>query len=199
MMGIGTALNPFTVRPTYKQLESLPIDGQRMRLRDPNVRRQILAEQPSDAEVAKLAKFRQDVISSWDRFFVMEDPPDYEPPPEKSIAAMAARCGRPPDEVAYDYITEADGRYLYFPLVNYVTRDHAPIREMMNDPACLLGLSDGGAHCTSIVDSGLAATGGADQVCRWNFWSSARPARPRISSIWPIVAVSRLACAPTST
>src|SRR5262249_41809706 len=23
------------------------------------------------------------------------------------------------------------------------------------DPACLLGLSDGGAHCTSIVDSGL--------------------------------------------
>jgi N-acyl-D-amino-acid deacylase len=26
---------------------------------------------------------------------------------------------------------------------------------MMNDPACLLGLSDGGAHCTSIVDSGL--------------------------------------------
>jgi len=148
-MGIGTALNPFTVRPTYKQLESLPIDGQRMRLRDPNVRRQILAEQPSDAEVAKLAKFRQDVISSWDRFFVMEDPPDYEPPPEKSIAAMAARSGRPPDEVAYDHITEADDRYLYFPVVNYVTGDHAPIHEMMNDPACLLGLSDGGAQAWS--------------------------------------------------
>ena len=58
MMGIGTALNPFTVRPSYKQLESLPIGEQRMRLRDPNVRRQILAEQPSDAEVAKLAQFR---------------------------------------------------------------------------------------------------------------------------------------------
>ncbi len=26
---------------------------------------------------------------------------------------------------------------------------------MLNDPACLLGLSDGGAHCTSIVDAGL--------------------------------------------
>ena len=39
--------------------------------------------------------------------------------------------------------------------MNYVTGDHAPIHEMMNDPACLLGLSDGGAHCTSIVDSGL--------------------------------------------
>jgi len=26
---------------------------------------------------------------------------------------------------------------------------------MLNDPAFLLGLSDGGAHCTSIVDSGV--------------------------------------------
>ena len=40
-------------------------------------------------------------------------------------------------------------------MVNYVTGDHAPIYEMLNDPACLLGLSDGGAHCTSIVDAGV--------------------------------------------
>ncbi len=38
MMGIGTALNPFTVRPSYKQLESLPIEEQRRRLRDPEMR-----------------------------------------------------------------------------------------------------------------------------------------------------------------
>ena len=40
-------------------------------------------------------------------------------------------------------------------MVNYTTEDHGPIFEMLNDPACLLGLSDGGAHCTSIVDSGV--------------------------------------------
>ena len=108
-----------------------------------------------DAEVAKLAQFRQAVVDRWDVFFVMGNPPDYEPAPEKSIAAIAARTGRPPDEVAYDYITRADGQYLYFPVVNYVTGDHEPIREMLNDPACLLGLSDGGAHCTSIVDAGV--------------------------------------------
>ena len=155
MMGVGTALNPFTVRPSYKKIEALPIEEQRQRLRDPQVRRQILAEAPSDADVAKLAQFRQAVTRKWERFYVMGDPPDYEPAPEKSVAAIAAREGRPPDEVAYDYIAGGDGQYLYFPVVNYVTGDHAPIFEMLNDPACLFGLSDGGAHCTSIVDAGV--------------------------------------------
>ncbi len=154
MMGIGTALNPFTVRPSYKKLESLPIEEQRRRLRDPDVRRQILAESPSEAEIEKLSQFRQVVSKAFDKFFTMGNPPDYEPGPEKSVAAIAKREGRTNEEVAYDYILE-DGQYLYFPVVNYVTGDHEPIREMLNDPACLLGLSDGGAHCTSIVDSGV--------------------------------------------
>ena len=154
MMGIGTALNPFTVRPTYKAIEHLPIEEQRKRLLDPELRRKILAEKPSEAEVAKLSQFRQLVTSRWDKFFTMDDPPDYEPGPEKSVAAIAARTNHTPDEIAYDYIVEQN-QYLFFPVVNYVTGDHEPIHEMLNDPACLLGLSDGGAHCTSIVDSGL--------------------------------------------
>ena len=153
MMGIGTALNPFTVRPSYKAIEHLPIEEQRRRLRDPEMRRRILNEKPSDAEVAKLAQFRQLIVKRFDKFFTMGDPPDYEPGPEKSVAAIAARTGKSVDEVAYDYIVE-EGQYLYFPVVNYTVGDHGPIREMLNDPACLLGLSDGGAHCTSIVDAG---------------------------------------------
>ena len=174
MMGIGTALNPFTVRPSYKELESLPIEEQRRRLRDPEGAAEILADMPSDAEIAKLAQFRQVVAKKFDKFFVMGNPPDYEPGPEKSVAAIAKREGRTPEEVAYDYILE-DGQYLYFPVVNYVTGDHEAIREMLNDPACLLGLSDGGAHCTSIIDAGVpsymlthwARDRCAGRGCRW--------------------------------
>src|SRR5262249_57549563 len=108
---------------------------QRVRLRDPAVGRRILAEQPSQADVERLTQFRQAVVNRWDLFFAMGNPPDYEPAPEKSVAAIAARTGRPADEVAYDYITGGDGQYLWFPLVNSVTGDHAPLPQMRHHPA----------------------------------------------------------------
>ncbi|HEX9461390.1 MAG TPA: amidohydrolase family protein [Alphaproteobacteria bacterium] len=154
IMGVGTALNPFTIRPSYRQLDGLSIPAQLERLRDPALRRAILAETPSAEEVAKLAQFRQYITSRWDKIFVMGDPPDYEPPPEASIAAIAAKEGRRPDEVAYDYMIAGPDRFLFFPVVNYTAGDHAPIREMLTDTGTLLGLSDGGAHCGSIVDAG---------------------------------------------
>ncbi len=155
MMGIGTALNPFSLRPSYREVDGLGIAEQRRRLAHPDLRRRILAEKPSDEEVSRLAQFRQLITTRWDRFFVMTDPPDYEPASEMSVAAIAAGEGRTPDEVAYDYLTEAEKRFLFFPIVNYVQGDHEPIREMLTDPATLLGLSDGGAHCASIVDAGV--------------------------------------------
>src|SRR5712691_7059700 len=44
MLGIGTALNPFSVRPSYRELDGLSIAEQRQRLRDPALRRKILDE-----------------------------------------------------------------------------------------------------------------------------------------------------------
>jgi N-acyl-D-amino-acid deacylase len=45
--------------------------------------------------------------------------------------------------------------FLFFPVVGYVHGDHEQIRELLLDPATLLGLSDGGAHCGQIVDASL--------------------------------------------
>jgi N-acyl-D-aspartate/D-glutamate deacylase len=155
MLGIGTALNPFTIRPSYGAIEGLPVAEQLRRLRDPAMRRAILAETPSPEAVKRLVQFRQLIATRWDSIFVMGDPPDYEPGPEASLAAIAAREGRTPAEIAYDYLTEAENRYLFFPVTNYVAGDHEPIRAMLLDSATLLGLSDGGAHCASIIDAGV--------------------------------------------
>ena len=85
--------------------------------------------------------------------YVMGDPPDYEPRAETSVAGIAAREGRTPDEVAYDYLTAGAGNFLFFPVTGYARDDHEPIREMLTDPATLLGLGDGGAHVAMIVDA----------------------------------------------
>jgi N-acyl-D-amino-acid deacylase len=79
--------------------------------------------------------------------------PDYEPSPDKSIAAIAAKGNRSPQEVAYDYLTEKLDNFLFLPVVNYAQGDHETVREMLTDPGTLLGLSDGGAHCGAIVDA----------------------------------------------
>ena len=85
--------------------------------------------------------------------YVMGDPPDYEPRAETSVAAIAARRGCTPDEVAYDYLTAEARNFLLFPVTGYTRDDHEPIREMLTDPATLLGLGDGGAHVAMIVDA----------------------------------------------
>ncbi|HEX3953421.1 MAG TPA: amidohydrolase family protein [Stellaceae bacterium] len=155
ILGAATSLNPFSIRPSYLPLEKLSLDDRLARLRDPAVRRQILSEKPSEAQLAKLGQFTVFVASRWDRMFVMGDTPEYEPLPEHSIAAIAKCEGREPQEVAYDYLISGPDKFLFFPVVGYVHGDHEQIRELLVDSATLLGLSDGGAHCGQIVDAGL--------------------------------------------
>ena len=155
ILGVATSLNPFSFRDSYRSLDKLSAADRLARLRDPEVRRRILAEAPSERELARMGQFIRFVATRWDRMFVMGDPPDYEPTEDKSVAAIAARANHTPDEIAYDYLTEGLDRFLFFPVVGYVHGDHEQIRELLLDPASLLGLSDGGAHCGQIVDSSL--------------------------------------------
>ena len=113
----------------------------------------ILADRPSPALLRRFGPLVQYAAGQWDRMYVMGDPPDYEPRAETSVAAIAAREGRTPDEVAYDYLTADAGNFLFFPVTGYARDDHEPIREMLTDPGTLLGLGDGGAHVAMIVDA----------------------------------------------
>jgi N-acyl-D-aspartate/D-glutamate deacylase len=156
ILGIAGSFNPFSIRPSYVPLDTLPAQERLRRMRDPEIRRQLLSEQPSERQLARLSQARQDMVGRWDRMYVMAGAtPDYEPTPEKSIAAIAARGNSSPQEVAYDYLTEGLDKFLFFPIVNYTDGDHATVREMLTDPGTLLGLSDGGAHCGAIVDASV--------------------------------------------
>src|SRR5581483_3410664 len=111
----------------------------------------LLAEQPDTKNPVAVV-----LMSRWDQLFRLGDPPDYEPAPETSAAATAAREGRTPQEVALDWLLEGDGAALLFaPLASYADGDHEALREMMTHPRTVLGLGDGGAHCGLICDASM--------------------------------------------
>ncbi|MBM6414913.1 hypothetical protein, partial [Lacticaseibacillus paracasei] len=82
-----------------------------------------------------LPPLSRQIATRWDRMYLLGDTPDYEPPPEKSIAAMAERDGVSPAEFCYDYLVGGDGgRMIYFPVTNYVHGDLEVVRELIEDP-----------------------------------------------------------------
>ncbi len=120
------------------------------RLRTPEVRAAILGEEPRGAGFVGLLR------ANLHRLFPLGDPPDYEPPPERSVAALAAAQGRTTDEVLYDLMLQRDGKeLLYLPLLDYSAQNLDAVREMLTHPATVLGLGDGGAHCGLLCDASL--------------------------------------------
>jgi N-acyl-D-amino-acid deacylase len=153
LLGHQSRANPFAARPSYAALAALPLAERVQRLRDPAVKQQILAERPPKGTTGLAALLGP---RTYPRLFPLGDPPDYEPSPDASIAAIAAREGRDADDVLYDRMLEDDGRaLLLFPLLNYSALDAEPIREMMLHPRSVLGLGDGGAHCGIICDASM--------------------------------------------
>ncbi len=137
-------------RPSYLAIEPLPLAEKVARLRDPELRARILAEAPAaDPRMAFIGL-------GLDRTFRLGDPPDYEPGPEESLAAQAARAGVDPWDLYFDLLLGDDGRELLLrPLLGYANFTQDPIREMILHPATALGLGDGGAHVGAICDASI--------------------------------------------
>ncbi|MBS0540187.1 MAG: amidohydrolase family protein [Proteobacteria bacterium] len=154
-LGLNTSLNPFGLREGYAELTKLPPAEMMARLRTPEVRRLILSQEASPRLLEVLPPLSRQIATRWDRMYPLGDRPDYEPAPERSIAALAAADGVTPQEYCYDYLVGSDNRMVYFPVTNYVHGDLEVVREMIEDPHTILGLSDGGAHCGVICDASL--------------------------------------------
>jgi N-acyl-D-aspartate/D-glutamate deacylase len=151
LFGFELTLNPFSQHPTYRAVASLPLPERVQRLRDPELRARLLSETTGATYgfVAHMAR-------NWPTMFLMKAEPDYEQPRDCSVAAIAARLGLRPEEVALDHMLSNDGRgMLYLPFLNYVDGSLDPCYSMLTHPDTVLGLSDGGAHVGMICDGSL--------------------------------------------
>lgn len=135
--------------PAYQDLRAkrLSPDAFIDALHHPEVRRSIEEWEPDAATAAQMDR-------AFRTTFILGNPPDYEPGPERSLSAIAARSGRTPLEIAYDAMLEEEGRgLLYVPILNYSNGNLDPARQMLLHPRAATGLGDGGAHCGVICDA----------------------------------------------
>ena len=152
MLGFEISQNPFVGRPSWQAIAHLPFVEKLRHLHDPAFRARLVAEQPADPTVRHR-------VNTWEKIFPLGEKPDYEPAPESSIAAQAAREGRDPNEVAYDLLMQRGGRnILYRPIINYAAGDLEAVKTMMTDRHTIMGLGDGGAHVSIICDASAPTT-----------------------------------------
>jgi N-acyl-D-aspartate/D-glutamate deacylase len=152
LTGHHATLCLFSDIPAYRELRArnLSVDELAVALQDPELRRRITSWTPSSPAAAEAME------KAYHRTFVLGDPPDYEPGPERSLAGLAAARGMTPLEVAYDEMAAHGGQgLLYLPILNYATGDLDHVHEMLLHPRGLLGLADGGAHTGTICDASM--------------------------------------------
>ena len=147
LLGFEISMNPFSGRPGWDAIAHLPLARKLEILRQPDFRARLFAEDCADAFVAKR-------VCRWDRLYPLGTPPNYEPTAEQSVAAIAAREGKTPEDVAYDYLLERDGKaMLYRPVSNYTEGSLDAVGEMLRHPNTLVSLGDGGAHVGMLCDA----------------------------------------------
>ena len=180
LLGLELTLNPFSGHPIYQTIAAKPFEARLKALRDPTFRERLLNDEP-DAE----NPFVKSILRSFGKMFVLGDPPDYEPTEDKTVAAIAKARGMTTETVALDLMLQDDGRgMLYLPFLNYAQGSLDPVKTMLESPASLPGLSDGGAHVGMICD-------GSFPTSMLTHWTRDRTRGDLLDLAWVIKAQTR--------
>jgi N-acyl-D-aspartate/D-glutamate deacylase len=138
---------PFDRLPVWKELRALPLEEQKRRLRDPELRARLVAAARERDERRPIgAEARQ---SSYDWIFLMDTPTG----PHRSVAEIARQRACDPVEAMIDLALERDlDRFFLQPIANE-NQDHA--LELIKHPRTAVTFSDSGAHVSQIMDASL--------------------------------------------
>jgi N-acyl-D-amino-acid deacylase len=138
---------PFDRLPVWRELRALPLDQQKARLSDPEVRRRLV-------EAAKERDERRPVgaearLTSYEWIFLMDTPQG----PHRSVAEIARERGVDPVEAMIQLALEKDlDRFFLQPIANE-NQEHA--LELIKHPRTVVTFSDSGAHVSQIMDASL--------------------------------------------
>jgi N-acyl-D-amino-acid deacylase len=160
VLGLST-YHGFMNRPAYvDELAALPLAERATRMRDPEVKRRVMTG--SDIELrdaGSMQALARPFLDSAAGLFEMREGYDYEPTPDMTLGARAAREGKPIEEVLYDFLCEKDGaNFAVLMGTNYQDGNLDVVREMLAHPETVTGLADAGAHVNLICDGSMPTT-----------------------------------------
>src|SRR5881296_4611411 len=138
---------PFDRLPAWRELRALPLEAQRQRLRDPEVRRRLVGAARERGERRAIGAEPRPAAYEW--IFVF----DTVEGPHRSVAEVARERGLDPVEAMIDLALEKGlDRFFLQPIANE-NQDHA--LELMKHPRTVVTFSDSGAHVSQIMDASL--------------------------------------------
>lgn len=144
---------PFDVLPAWKPVRALPIEEQKRKMRDPAVRRELVAAEaamkPRDNRMQGGGAATTDPRQpDYDNLYALTGV-DWNDP---TVSELARASGRHPVEVMLDAMLEDENRIFMQPIVNENRDD---ILGMLSDDHTLATFSDSGAHVAQEMGSSL--------------------------------------------
>jgi N-acyl-D-amino-acid deacylase len=138
---------PFDRLPVWRELRALPLDEQKRRLRDPEMRQKLVAAARERAERKAIGAEPRPAVFEW--IHVM----DTVHGPHKSVAEIAQARGVDPVEAMIDLGLETDMEVFFLqPIAN---ENQEIALELIKNPRTVVTFSDSGAHVSQLMDASL--------------------------------------------
>lgn len=149
--GLELSVHPFIMCPSWQKIADLPLAEKVAAMRDPELRQALITEEPDPGHPFN------ELGRNWRWLYPLDDPPNYAPPADQSLEALAAARGCTPQDIAYDRFLETEGKGLLLgALGNYENNSLDSVHEMLSHPNCIPALGDGGAHYGAICDASFS-------------------------------------------
>lgn len=164
LFGLDMIRHPLCTHPSFRAIADEPLERKVAIMRDAAFKRKLLSEQPEQDNKTLVQR-----VTNFEYLFPLGDPPNYAPTREDSVAYMAETQGRDPFEVTYDLLLENDGHNMMLaPNSGYANHSIEGIKDLLEHPRVVMGVSDGGAHVAHISDSSFS-------TFMLSYWGRDRP------------------------
>ena len=138
---------PFDRLPVWKELRALPLEEQKHRLRDPELRRRLVEAARERDKRRAIGTEARPAVYEW--LFVM----DTVEGPHRSVAEVARERGVDPVEAMIALALEKDLELFFLQPIANENQDYA--LELIKHPRTVVTFSDSGAHVSQLMDASL--------------------------------------------